>query len=196
MARLSTSPQLVMVAGVNGAGKSTITARLRQSPGFPSNYINPDEIALTLTDIADPAERAYTAAKKADLQRENLLEALESMAFETVMSHPSKVEFIQKAKNAGYYVQLVFVCLSSSELSFQRVSQRVQRGGHNVPREKIIARYDRVMALLPAALQVADQTLIFDNSNNLTQAKLVLSFNNGQVGYKSINLPEWLSYLL
>ena len=196
MARLSTSPQLVMVAGVNGAGKSTITARLRQSPGFPSNYINPDEIALTLTDIPDPAERAYTAAKKADLQRENLLEALESMAFETVMSHPSKVEFIQKAKNAGYYVQLVFVCLSSSELSFQRVSQRVQRGGHNVPREKIIARYDRVMALLPAALQVADQTLIFDNSNNLTQAKLVLSFNNGQVGYKSINLPEWLSYLL
>ena len=52
------------------------------------------------------------------------------------------------------------------------------------------------MALLPAALKVADQTLIFDNSNNLTQAKLVLSFNSGQVGYKSIDLPEWLNYLL
>ena len=54
MATLPNSPLLVAIVGVNGAGKSTITARLRQEPGFPSNYVNPDEIALTLTDIADP----------------------------------------------------------------------------------------------------------------------------------------------
>lgn len=84
------------------------------------------------------------------------------MAFETVMSHPSKVEFIQKAKNAGYYVQLVFVGLSSSELSFERVSQRVQRGGHDVPQDKIIARYDRVMALLRLSRLFGDKCCLFE----------------------------------
>jgi predicted ABC-type ATPase len=95
MATLPNSPLLIAIVGVNGAGKSTITARLRQEPGFPSNYVNPDEIALTLTDISDPTDRVYTAARKADEQRNIWLRDRQSMAFETVMSHPSKIEFMQ-----------------------------------------------------------------------------------------------------
>jgi predicted ABC-type ATPase len=193
MASLSTSPLLVTIAGVNGAGKSTITARLRQEPGFPSNYINPDEIALTLTDITDPIERAYTAARKADEQRNIWLADRQSMAFETVMSHPSKIEFMQSAKDAGYDVMLVFVGLSSPELSFQRVNQRVQSGGHDVPRDKIIARYQRVMDLLPSALEVADRALVYDNSDDSAEARLVLSLKRGHVKYRSIDMPEWLN---
>ncbi len=195
MATLSNLPLLVAIVGVNGAGKSTITARLRQEPGFPSNYVNPDEIALTLTDIADPIERAYTAARKADDQRNTWLVNRQSMAFETVMSHPSKIEFMQSAKDAGYRIMLVFVGLSSPELSLQRVTQRVQAGGHDVPTDKIMARYDRVMTLLPHALQVADRALIYDNSDDCAEARLVLAFNNGQVGYRANDLPEWLSFL-
>jgi predicted ABC-type ATPase len=196
MASLSTSPLLVTIAGVNGAGKSTITARLRQEPGFPSNYINPDEIALTLTDITDPIKRAYTAARKADEQRNIWLADRQSMAFETVMSHPSKIEFMQSAKNVGYNIMLVFVGLSSPELSFQRVSQRVQSGGHDVPIDKIIARYQRVMDLLPSALEVADRALVYDNSDDSAEARLVLSLNRGQVKYQSNDMPEWLTLRL
>jgi predicted ABC-type ATPase len=58
-----TAPVLMMISGINGAGKSTITTRLRRSYGFPENYTNPDDIVLTLTNISDPAERVYTAAK-------------------------------------------------------------------------------------------------------------------------------------
>jgi predicted ABC-type ATPase len=193
MASLSTSPLLVIIAGVNGAGKSTITARLRQEPGFPSNYVNPDEIALTLTDIVDPIDRAYTAARKADEQRNIWLADRQSMAFETVMSHPSKIEFMQSAKAVGYDVMLIFVGLSSPKLSFQRVSQRVQSGGHDVPRDKIVARYQRVMALLPSAIEVADRVLIYDNSDDSAEARLVLSLNRGQVKYRSSDIPEWLT---
>jgi predicted ABC-type ATPase len=196
MAPLPNSPLLIAIVGVNGAGKSTITARLRQEPGFPSKYVNPDEIALTLTNIVDPIDRAYTATRKADDQRTIWLNNRQSMAFETVMSHPSKIEFMQSAKDAGYRIMLVFVGLSSPELSLQRVSQRFQSGGHNVPRDKIMARYDRVMALLPNALQVADRALIYDNSDDCAEARLVLSFNNGQVGYRASDLPEWLNFLL
>ena len=196
MARSSNSPLLIAIVGVNGAGKSTITARFQQEIGFPLNYVNADEIALTLTDISDLADRAYTAARKADEQRNIWLEEGQSMAFETVMSHPSKIEFMQRAKDAGYHVLLIFVGLSNSELSVQRVRERFQAGGHDVPIDKIMARYDRVMALLPKAIKVADRALIFDNSNEDREAELVLSFENSRVGYKSMDLPEWLNYLL
>ncbi len=188
----SSTPLLVVIAGVNGAGKSTITARLRQEPGFPSNYINPDEIALTLTDITDLRERASTASKRADEQRNRWLTGRESMAFETVMSHPSKIEFMQSAKNAGYDVMLIFVGLSSPQLSFERVRQRVQSGGHDVPKDKVMARYERVMHLLSSALEVADRSLVYDNSDDATEVRLVLSLNRGQVRYQSTDLPRWL----
>ena len=196
MARSSNPPLLIAIVGVNGAGKSTITARFQQEIGFPLNYVNADEIALTLTAISDPADRAYTAARKAEEQRNIWLADGQSMAFETVMSHPSKIEFMQRAKDAGYRVLLIFVGLSNPELSVQRVRERFQAGGHDVPIDKIMTRYIRVMDLLPKAIKVADRALIFDNSNEDKEAELMLSFENSRVGYKSIDLPEWLSYLL
>jgi predicted ABC-type ATPase len=59
-----------------------------------------------------------------------------------------------------------------------------------------MARYVRVMALLPDAIQVADRALIYDNSGDGAEARLALSFNNGRVGYQSIDLPEWLRFLI
>jgi predicted ABC-type ATPase len=185
---------LVVVAGANGSGKSTITAHLRQSAGFPINYINPDEIALTLTNISDPVERVYTAAKMADKQREELLNCRKSIAFETVMSHPSKIEFMAQAKAAGYQVLLVFVGLADPELCVRRVSQRVLSGGHDVPRQKIIDRYHRVMSLLPRAIAVADRALLFDNSDDVNGAVLVAEFRAKCLVYRVPDLPKWVNY--
>jgi predicted ABC-type ATPase len=184
-------PQLIMIAGPNGAGKSTITQRFRDNNLLPSNYINPDEIVLNMTEIVDPVERVYAAAREADRQRQELLLARESMAFETVMSHPSKIEFALTARAAGYRVTLIFVGVVSAEISILRVKQRVANGGHDVPRQKIVDRYDRVMSLLPQAIRAVDRALLFDNSDDLTGAKLVAEFRDGKQIYEILNPPQY-----
>jgi predicted ABC-type ATPase len=184
-------PQLITIAGPNGAGKSTITQRYRDNNLLPSNYINPDEIVLNMTEIVDPIERVYAAARAADRQRQELLLARESMAFETVMSHPSKVEFMRAARKSGYRVTLIFVGVASAEISILRVKQRVANGGHDVPRQKIIDRYDRVMLLFPQAIQAVDRALLFDNSDDLQAAKLVAEFRDGKQVYGVADAPQW-----
>jgi predicted ABC-type ATPase len=184
-------PQLIMIAGPNGAGKSTITQRFRDNNLLPNNYINPDEIVLNMTEVVDPIERVYAAAREADRQRQELLLARESMAFETVMSHSSKIEFAIAARAAGYRVTLIFVGVVSAEISILRVKQRVANGGHDVPRQKIVDRYDRVMSLLPQAIRAVDRALLFDNSDDLTGAKLVAEFRDGKQIYEIVNPPQY-----
>jgi predicted ABC-type ATPase len=184
-------PQIITIAGPNGAGKSTITQRFRDNNLLPNNYINPDEIVLNMTEIIDPIERVYAAARAADRQRQELLLARESMAFETVMSHPSKIEFMRSAREAGYRVTLIFVGVASAEISILRVKQRVANGGHDVPRQKIIERYDRVMALLPQAIQAVDRALLFDNSDDLQAAKLIAEFRDGKQVCGVADAPQW-----
>jgi predicted ABC-type ATPase len=182
-------PQLITIAGPNGAGKSTITQRFRDNNLLPNNYINPDEIVLGMTEIVDPIERVYAAAREADRQRQELLLAKSSMAFETVMSHPSKIEFMQAARKAGYQVTLIFVGVASAEISVLRVKQRVANGGHDVPRQKIIDRYNRVMLLLPQAIRSVDRALLFDNSDD--SAKLVAEFMDGKQIFGVTDAPQW-----
>jgi predicted ABC-type ATPase len=87
-----------------------------------------------------------------------------SFSFETVMSHRSKVDFMIRADDAGYDVTIYFVCTSDPEINVRRVENRVSRGGHDVPHERIVARYWRTLELLPYAALVARRTVLFDNS--------------------------------
>jgi predicted ABC-type ATPase len=155
-----------MFAGPNGSGKSTLTALLQRRPGFPNQYINPDEIALTLP--GDPMERAYEAARIAEQRRQQFLNERQSFAFETVMSHPSKVAFLSQARRAGYEVNLVFIATHDPAINIDRVRERVQEGGHNVPSNKIIERYHRTLSLLPAAIESSSHSILYDNTSRLT----------------------------
>jgi predicted ABC-type ATPase len=83
---------------------------------------------------------------------------------ETVMSHPSKVQLLEEARAAGFKVAVYFVATQSVDLNVRRVQQRVALGGHNVPNDKIRERYPRTLALLPAAIALADEVVLFDNS--------------------------------
>jgi predicted ABC-type ATPase len=84
----------------------------------------------------------------------------------TVMSHPSKVQFLQAARTSGYRTYLYFVATTSPELSYQRVQSRVQLGGHAVPEAKLVQRYERSLQLLPQAIRASDRAFIFDNSGD------------------------------
>ena len=101
-------------------------------------------------------------------------------AFETVFSHwerrahgkrySSKIQEIKNLQSAGYFVVLLFVGLASPELSYFRVQTRLKAGGHGVPRNKIFSRFPRTQAAVGAASNIADMTIMFDNSRELGQA--------------------------
>jgi predicted ABC-type ATPase len=151
-----------MVAGPNGSGKTTLTEWLRRQNVEFGEYINPDEIARELDGSYDA--RVLQAQAIADQRREACIEAKRSLSFETVMSHPSKVDILLRAKAAGFFIQVFFVGTDDPRTNVERVSNRVAQGGHDVPQDRIIARWHRTMKLLHEAILAADQTFVFDNS--------------------------------
>ncbi|ABD88710.1 conserved hypothetical protein [Rhodopseudomonas palustris BisB18] len=151
-----------MVAGPNGSGKSTLTDYLMEAGIEFGEYINADQIASML-DMPEP-QRSRQAQAIADFQRERCLSNGLSFSFETVMSHPSKVDLMIRADDAGYEVTLYFVCTSDPDINITRVENRVSSGGHDVPRERVAARYHRTLGLLSHAALVAGRTVLFDNS--------------------------------
>ncbi len=161
-------PFVVIIAGPNGSGKSTLTKTLMEAGVDFGEYINPDEIAAKLEGSYDARVRA--AQTIADDRREACVRERRSFTFETVMSHPSKLELLRAAKGAGFFVQMYFVAVDDPLINVSRVANRVAKGGHDVPPEKIVERYHRVLQLAPLALIICDRAVIFDNSRVLTPA--------------------------
>lgn len=159
------APRLVSIAGPNGSGKTTLTRQLL-ADGFDfGNYINPDDIAARLDGDYD--ERVRRAQKIADELRERFIAEGRDFAFETVMSHESKLEVMRYARAAGFHLTLFFVATEDPRINVERVEARVRRGGHSVPHDRIIARYARTMSSLVDAMLIVDRTVLFDNSQLL-----------------------------
>ena len=108
----------------------------------------------------------YFTSFLASYVREQLLKNCDKFSFETVMSHPSKLEFMSKAEKEGFKVYLYFVSLLNPDLNVARVKSRVNEGGHDVPEDKIRERYTRTMKKLLPAIRIADEAYIFDNSGD------------------------------
>lgn len=109
---------------------------------------------------------SYLAAALADAVRQELLEEERTFTFETVMSHPSKIEFMRKARARGYRVYLYFVATDDPDINIDRVQRRVLLGGHPVAAEKVVERYHKSIALMTQACEVAHRAYIFDNSGS------------------------------
>ncbi len=114
-----------------------------------------------------------------------------SFCFETVFSHPSKVEFLDKAKQAGYEITLVFIHVELAELNKRRVEHRVKHGGHNVPEDKIVSRIPRTIENVKAALKRVDFLYVFDNSSAEMPHRFLLKFEQGQLTQQKQPLPTW-----
>lgn len=185
--------QLWLLAGGNGAGKSTFYRCMLQPRGLA--LVNADNIARSLDP--DNAELAsYAAAELAEHLRYDLLNKGVSFCFETVFSHPSKIDFMAHAKALGYEVILVFIHLDNSELNSARVAQRVSEGGHSVPEEKIVNRIPRTLSHIKAALPLADQVHLLDNSSSDHPLRRIASVTNGQLTKQVDALPLWANELL
>lgn len=183
-------PSLVLLAGPNGAGKSTLY-HTRVAPSFAGPFINADIIQRD--ELADASmEASYAAAEIAGRRRSEMLEARKSFATETVFSHPSKLAIIEGARARGYLVIVMHVGVEGADLSVARVRQRGLEGGHDVPEDKIRARYDRGQPLIRAAVLRADRGLVYDNSRLNEPPRLVLVFATGRLAQAEPRLPEWV----
>lgn len=180
-------PLLLVLAGHNGAGKTTyFELRIKNLLGdVADNHINPDEIEqnirngeeLPLTD----EEFSRNARVMADEERERLLRAGDDFSFETVFSHKSKLEFLERARKTGYFVVVLFIVLDTPERSWERVQFRVSNGGHSVPYDKVISRYPRVLENLQKSISMAHLLIVVDNSEDYLSEpyKEVALYQNG-----------------
>jgi predicted ABC-type ATPase len=184
------TPVVVAITGPNGAGKSTFFRAHLLKYGLP--YVNADDLAKTF------GWEAYAAAKEAARVREHFIGDRRSFAFETVFSDPvgDKVHFLQSAKSSGYGVLLCFIWIASPEMSKERVAMRVASGGHNVPADKLIARYQRTLENLKLAIESQLNVMVFDNSDLTDPFRKVAAFQNGKCDKANEELPNWLRDLL
>lgn len=185
---MSAAKQLWLLAGGNGAGKSTFYELFLKPLNLP--FINADILAKQLDD-EDTEAVSYKAAKLAEKLRISLLHSAVSFCFETVFSHPSKIDFLAMAKALGYEIILVYIHLQNDQLNQARVAQRVGEGGHNVPTDKIISRIPRTMANVKHALPLVDVVKFYDNSSHSKPFSSVALLNKGKLVKQQNVLPDW-----
>lgn len=149
-------PEIIVFAGPNGSGKSTLTALLKP----PYDYINADEIKATIkcSDLE--------AAELADKMRYDHLKEHTDFSFETVLSTRRKLDLLQKAKTAGYFIKCFYVLTADPQINIARIKFRVISGGHDVPEAKIRSRYENALELIPDVLEICDIVHIYDNSDS------------------------------
>ena len=183
-------PVVVVLAGPNGAGKSTFYEAHLKGAGL--RFINADVLAGEL------GIDAYQAAEVAAKLREEFVGQRESFIFETVFSDPAgdKLGFLKRAAQRGYNVVLCFIGIGGADRSDERVAMRVSQGGHDVPGEKLIARYPRTMANLKQAVRELPCVYIFDNDDLRVPYRLVAIYEGGQSVFLAKPPPDWLLAVL
>ncbi|TVR65704.1 MAG: AAA family ATPase [Candidatus Competibacteraceae bacterium] len=175
-------PRLILVAGPNGAGKTSITQQLLMHQWMVGcAYVNPDFIARDEFGDWNAPDAVVRAAQRAAEIRERCLKNGISLAFETVLSAPDKLNFIQRAQEAGFFIRLFFVGTDDPSINAKRVAMRVMEGGHDVPIPKIISRYTKSLAYCSVVAGLADRTYLYDNSIDGDRAKLLFRASRGRV---------------
>ena len=165
------SPRLIVFAGPNGSGKTTFASQLASHPwGVGCRFFNADELAEQLGGwnrpecIAEAQLRIREGLQNALLNREDIM-------YETVFSHPSKLEIIQQARSLGYFVRLFFICTESPRINIDRVAGRFAKGGHTVPGDKVSSRYNRALMYGADALRLVQRGYVYDNSKSASETE-------------------------
>ena len=193
MAATEHRPVLIVIAGPNGSGKTSVTSKILHHEWLEdSEYINPDNVARDMFGDWNNREAVLKAANFCNDWREKCLAERKSHIFETVMSATDKVDYILRAKEAGFFIRLFFVSTESPTINAKRVANRVLNGGHDVPIPKIISRYDKSIANCIALSPYVDRLYVYDNSIEDAEAQLLFRLTDGEVAKCYVNnLPNW-----
>ena len=191
-------PVLIVIAGPNGSGKTTITSKiLRHEWMEDAIYVNPDQVAQERFGDWNSKEAVMQAVQYCEEQREDCLRSEKSLIFETVLSSDGKVDFIRRAKEAGFFIRIFFVATSHPSINASRIAQRVMEGGHDVPITKVISRYYKSILNCKRCISLADRLYVYDNSIDDADACLLFRMTDGQL-FKQYtdNIPEWALTIL
>lgn len=191
-------PEMIVIAGPNGSGKTSVTQKfLHHEWAEGTLYINPDEVARDKFGDWNSVEAVMKAARYCADLREDCLRNRRSFVFETVMSADDKVDFIIRAKQAGFFLRLFFISTSHPSINAARIAGRVMQGGHDVPISKIISRYYKSIANCKMVSLIVDRLYVYDNSVDGQDAKLQFRLVNGKVKKRYVDvIPEWAQILL
>lgn len=197
---MAAAPVFFLLAGPNGAGKSTLYKALLARGTIPAEaeFINADLYeSAHLQRIQDLTKRSEAAREWADSRRAHCLAQGISFVSETVFSHESKLQLIDDARAAGFFVTLLVVAIDDPQRLLERVQQRVREGGHDVPAERILARYPRTLANLTLAVRRADVAFLYDAEDIMPGThRMVAWCRQDQTSIQVKTLPRWAAQVM
>lgn len=185
-------PRLILIAGPNGAGKTEFTVNALAHDWLEGcEYINPDLIAQRRFGDWNSPSAVASAATWATERRYQCLSESKSLAVETVFSSAEKLEFVNTALKAGFFIRLFFVGTDTPTINASRIAQRVMEGGHDVPTQKIIERYRKSILNLTKVLPVVNRGYVYDNSVDGELPKFQFRTVDGSVHKVYATDHEW-----
>jgi predicted ABC-type ATPase len=189
-------PKLLIVAGPNGSGKTSVTGKILKHIWIEGcEYINPDNIARDMFGDWNSSEAILQAARYSAARREDCIACGRSLIFETVLSAPDKISFIERAKQQGYFIRLFFIGTDSPQINAMRILRRVVNGGHDVPAEKIVSRYYKSISSCAFLAPMVDRLYVYDNSVEDSFPELLFRANEGTLIKQYGNIHAWANII-
>jgi predicted ABC-type ATPase len=158
-------PIIYLIAGCNGAGKTTFAKQFLPHEVRCLRFYNADELARGLSPL-DPAAADFKAGRLLLAEIRNSIRRKETFALESTLSGKTYVRLLEKAKSGGFRIHLHYLWLSNVAIAIARVRERVRKGGHNVPVADIKRRFDRSLRhLVSNYAPLADRWAVWNNDN-------------------------------
>lgn len=186
-------PNLYIIAGCNGAGKTTASYTILPEILHCEEFVNADNIAAGLSPF-NPERVAFEAGRIMLGRIKTLINNGSDFAFETTLATRSYVSLIREAKNKNYQVTLLYFWLGSPLMAIKRVAQRVSNGGHHIPDDVVERRYFRgIQNLVNMYIPICDNWLLFDNRNTVSE---VVATGSLHFGESIVNVDIWNTILI
>lgn len=171
-----------IIGGVNGSGKSSLTGALKSQRTDLGCIIDVDKFTVEYNGN-------YLEAGRAAIEKINdCITQNKSFTQETTLSGSRTLRTIQRARDAGYFIRLFYVGLDTLDESLFRISIRVSRGGHNIPRDDVKRRFEQRFDALLKVLPYCDEVFFFDNYDGFTE---IATYRNEELFVNNVKLPVW-----
>lgn len=174
----------IIIAGVNGTGKSSLRGVLEGQNVLLGHIIDADAIAK------ENNFDNIKAGKKAIDEINYCLENNISFTQETTLAGHRIVRTIKQARKQGYYITMYYVGLNSMEESLQRIANRVKKGGHNIPEADVKRRFEKRISSLGKVIPLCDEIIFYDNENGFVK---VAEIKNNKFQYTNGYKPDWIA---